>query len=151
MNRRSMLINSGKAAGAFALSSAMARATPASTLKDLSEQHVCGSYCRERVDRVARRIIEETGEWKQSLGRRGAMIVTDHGQVCCEIVLPADAQHPEWEFTVRDMASRERESFAFEYGHAGFWYLLGQQMGSRQVRGFIHNGRLDGWQLSVGV
>lgn len=146
MNRRTLLVNSGKAVAGVAL---LGSVTPAQHVTELSDTHVCSRLCEYHADKLARQIIAETGEWKQSLERHGPMVVTTHGQVCCEITLPLGKRHPDWTFTPRSMTRDEQESFMLAYGKAGFWYLLNSSIGSGRLRGFILNGRTDGWNVSV--
>lgn len=104
----------------------------------------------ERVEQLARAFIAETGAWKEDLGRHGPMVVTLNGQEACEITLPEGAHHPDWIFECRMLTESERLSFLAEYGRVGYSLILRQVIGGREIRGFILNGRQDGWQLSVG-
>lgn len=136
MNEGSILVDSG--------------AESVAALSDVSESY-SSQFQFEQVEQLARVIIAETGEWKESLERRGPMVVTCHGREACEITLPKNAHHPDWVFQRRMLTESEKASFEAEYGRSGHYLILGQQMGTkRQIRGFILNGRLDGWQLSVG-
>lgn len=103
---------------------------------------------------LAREIITETGEWKQGIVRAGdrkgkPMIVTRHGCCGCELTLEQGKSHPDWTYQLRHLTTEENRTFHEEYGKVAP-LLIGMSMSDGfQIRGFILNGREEGWNLSV--
>lgn len=140
MNRRS-LIKSLAGLVAFVGAPHMAQAVAHGNM-DSDSDHECGDYCFYSAESIARANIKETGDWKLTLhdwsSRR--MIVTRCGTAACEVSLDGS----QWQYKKRKLSTEERASFRVEYGRT-HWMLLGDN-----VRGFVLNGRYNGWNLSVG-
>lgn len=147
MNRRE-LISKGAGAVAIAVCSGRAVAGNAFTLEPLCDNQMCANF----LETTAREIMEETGEWKQAILKNRTvkrMLVTRTGCCGCEITLPKGSNHPDWQYTRRNLTLAERESFNAEYGRQAS-FLLGMDISpTMRVRGFILDGRREGWNLSV--
>jgi len=113
------------------------------------QEHYCDEWCGRRAEKLARASIAISGNWKKELHRHGPMIYTVCGVTGCEVWLSNPSHHPYWEYRVRPMTDAERQSFLDHYGRAGRLCLVGMPLGSATVRGFVLNGRLDGWQFST--
>jgi hypothetical protein len=105
------------------------------------------------VESLARVLMAETGEWKEQIRDRrdgkNPIIFTHRGCCCCEISLQAGAHHPDWTYKVRPLSADELSEFRCEYGNTADLLTsvsLGNGMG---IRGFVLNGRIPGWNLSV--
>lgn len=147
MNRRD-LIKSASAAGLIAV---IPNIGQSASDGEGDSDHTCDSFCFDQAEGVARAIIEETGSWKLNLHdwTKRVMVVTRDGRSACEIRLTSPGHHPYWTFRRRWLTREERESFRAEYGRS-HWLLLGVGISERtQIRGFILNGRKDGWNLST--
>jgi hypothetical protein len=109
--------------------------------------HECGPYCFQSAETVAREIINETDQWKRGTHnwRNRVMVVTRCGCAGCEIALRAD----EWQYKQRPLTTEEQRSFKAEYGQVSFLLLSLDLSPSTRIRGFILNGRKNGWNLSV--
>jgi hypothetical protein len=106
------------------------------------------------VESLAREITTETGEWKEAILRTRdkskPMVVTRYGCCGCEINLPIGAHHPDWTYTARSLTAQERSTFKREYGNmAGYLLHSGPSDGRFEYRGFILNGRREGWNVSI--
>lgn len=147
MNRREFI---AKSAGAVAIAVCSGRAVAgnAFTLEPLCDNQMCANF----LEATAREMMEETGEWKQAIlkSRTNKRMLVTHGGCCgCEIALPEGAKHPDWQYTRRNLTPAERESFHLEYGQQAP-FLRGLQITpTAQIRGFILNGRQEGWNYSV--
>jgi hypothetical protein len=105
------------------------------------------------VESLARDLMAETGEWKETIRDRSdgknPIIVTRRGDCVCEVRLPNGKHHPDWEYKVRTITDDERAAFKEEYGNVAP-LLLGMPMGTDyEIRGFVLNGRIKGWNLSA--
>lgn len=146
MNRRKLLKSIGVGAASLTLPVvAMGNAD------NSSDGHTCpdNGVCEWRALTVAKEYIAETGEWNQYVrGRIGRpLIYTVCGGTCCEVSLRGS--HPDWEFTTRRMRPDEIKSFREEFGRTN-WLLLGIKLQSNMtVRGFVLDGRREGWNISV--
>lgn len=151
MNRRD-LIKSASAAGLIAVIPKAAQSVGGGD--DSSDpDHVCDSVCFVQAEALARTIIRETGSWKLHLydWTKRVMVVTRDGQSACEIGLASPSHNPYWTFKRRWLTHEERESFQAEYGRS-HWLLMGVGISETiPIRGFILNGRKDGWNLSTGT
>lgn len=139
MNRRSLIKLAGIAGVA-----AMVGGDTRSTAAVETGEHRCNDYCLSAAEAVARANIKETGGWKLELHDWSArrMIVTRCGRAGCEVSMKG----AQWAFAPRRLASDEIVSFRNEYG-VSHWLLLASN--DLRIRGFIYNGRHDGWNLSV--
>lgn len=110
--------------------------------------------CKQRTEDLARKIMSETGEWKETIrdrrDGRNPIVVTVRGCCCCEVTLLDGAHDPEWTFKTRALTVEERQSFHAEYGQqAALLFAMGFPEQRYRIRGFILNGRIPGWNLSV--
>lgn len=149
MNRRSLIKSLVGVAACVGLSPKVSTATPRDGLKD---GHECGDYCFDSAENIARANIKETGTWKLQLHdwARRRMVVTRCGQAACEVTLASPSHHPYWEYKRRYLTREETESFHAEYGRVHWLLVSGGIPTNLQIRGFILNGRHDGWNLSTG-
>lgn len=146
MDRRSLIKSlTGMAVLLFALPSV----TRASASRRPSDNHQCDDYCFDAAEVIARANIAETGDWKLRLydWRKRSMIVTRCGVAACEVSRASTPREPHWEYRRRSLTSDEQSSFRAEYGRS-HWLLLG--FSANNIRGFILNGRHDGWSISTG-
>lgn len=108
----------------------------------------------ELAENLAREIMSDTGEWKESILRTRSkdrpMLATRYGCCGCEVSLASGAHHPDWTYKVRPLTSAERSSFRQEYGNmAGYLLHTGPSDSRFEYRGFILNGRREGWNVSI--
>lgn len=147
MNRRELL-TVGAGAVAVACISGRVVAGNGFSLEPLCDNQMCVTF----LETTAREIIEETGEWKQAIFRSRTnkrALVTHRGCCGCEVTLPEGANHPDWRYTRRNLTPAERESFHKEYGQQAS-FLLGMDIApTMRIRGFILDGRREGWNFSV--
>lgn len=147
MNRRE-LITKGAGVIAIACVSGRAVAGNAFTFDPLCNNQMCVNF----LETTAREIMQETGEWKQAILRSRTVkriFVTHRGCCGCEITLPEGANHPDWQYTRRNLTLAERESFHAEYGQQAPLLLDTNITPTMRIRGFILDGRREGWNLSV--
>lgn len=147
MNRREMMIGGIGAAATMCVSG---RAVAGNVF---APQSLCVNQgCINFLEATAREIMVETGEWKQGIIRSRSvkrMLVSRWGCCGCEITLPENANHPDWQYVRRNLTLAEKESFHREYGQQAP-LLLGLEVSpGLKVRGFILDGREMGWNLSV--
>jgi hypothetical protein len=117
-----------------------------------NDDHQCGDSCFYAAETVAREIIKETGHWKIGLHdwSKRRMVVTQCGNAACEVRLASPSHYPYWEYCRRRMTSEERASFRAEYGRSHQLILCFRRDGEGFLfRGFVLNGRQDGWNLSM--
>jgi hypothetical protein len=113
----------------------------------------CGALFSSN-ETLAREIIAETGGWKRDLLRSRKrkdlpMVASRQGCCGCEIRLNDKHHEGEWTYHLRALTTHEKQAFQQEYGRSAA-LLLHQQMGDGfKVRGFILNGRKEGWNISV--
>lgn len=118
-----------------------------------SSTSVCGNPCFG-VEAVAREIMTETGDWKEELTKHRSknlpMVVTRYGCCGCEITLREGTHHPDWTYTTRLLTEHEQKTFREEYGNTAPLILALAPTDARfEYRGFILNGRREGWNFSV--
>lgn len=142
MNRRTLIRS---IVGLAALLGVAPRLVCKSAGETLESDHECGAFCFDSAERIARLNIEETGEWKLALHdwSKRRMVVTRCGSAACEVRLASPGHHPYWEYTRRSLSPEEKGSFQAEFGRSHWLLLL-------DFRGFILNGRFNGWKPSVG-
>lgn len=151
MNRRELITGVGIVA--VAVCGGRVVAGNAFALEPLCDNQMCVNLmCVNFLEITAREMMEETGEWKQAILKSRTnkrMLVTHRGCCGCEIALLAGANHPDWKYTRRNLTPSERESFHAQYGQQAS-FLRGLQITpTMQIRGFILNGRQEGWNYSV--
>ena len=144
MNRRSLL-RGLSLTGLVAMFASAGRSSTA--VAGTNSDHECGDYCYEQADTVAREIIKETDHWKRQIHdwQKRVMVVTRCGHAGCEISL----RDNEWQYKQRALTSDEREGLIREYGRSASLLLVLGFNDSTKIRGFILNGRADGWNLSI--
>jgi hypothetical protein len=116
------------------------------------DDHDCSDSCYHAAEKVAREIIKETGHWKIGLHdwTKRRMVVTQCGNAACEVGLEALGTPPVWMYRRRRLTSEEKDSFRAEYGRSHDLILCFRRDGERFLfRGFVLNGREDGWNLSA--
>lgn len=115
------------------------------------DSHQCVDMCFSVAEDVARANIRETGKWKLQLHdwTKRRMVVTRCGQAACEVTMTGPSHHPYWEYKRRYLTHEEKTSFHVEYGRSHDLILLFRRDDPFLFRGFILNGRQDGWNLSV--
>lgn len=149
MKRRSLIKSLVGVAALVGIAPKVSAGSPGDRLKD---GHECGDMCFYYAENVARENIKETGSWKlQSHDwtmRR--MVVTHCGQAACEVTLARRTPRPHWEYKRRYLTHEEKESFHAEYGRVHGLLVSGALSPDLQIRGFILNGRHDGWNFSTG-
>lgn len=143
MRRRSLLQSLGLA-GLATL--AIGQQNNAEVVGD-PEGHKCEQFCFDSAETIARQNIAETGSWKESLHdwSTRTMVVTRCGLAGCEV--SKETGRSDWRFRRRALSPDERCSFRDEYGRVAPLLLTIEVMA---IRGFILNGRHDGWNLSTG-
>jgi hypothetical protein len=105
------------------------------------------------VEFLARVLMAETGEWKEKIrdrrDGRNPILFTRRGCCCCEVTLRDGAHDPDWTYVTRPLSASEKASFHEEYGNSAD-LLTGLSIGSgMMIRGFVLNGRIPEWNLSV--
>lgn len=146
MNRRSLIKS---LAGFIALVAALPKGASASR-RNMStpDVHDCNAFCFDAAEMLARRNIQETGDWKLKLHdwSNRTMVVTRCGAAACEV----SREGAIWKYSRRSLTPKEASEFRAEYGRS-HWLLMSQgASGGKSIRGFILNGRHDGWNLSIG-
>lgn len=118
---------------------------------DNYDDHQCNDTCFHIAQDLARAIIEEMGDSKIGLHgwTKRKMVVTRCGNAACEITLASSSRHPYWEHRQRHLTHEEKTSFRAEYGRSHWLILCFRQGDPFAYRGFILNGRRDGWDLSI--
>lgn len=158
MNRRSLL----RGVSQFSLAALFAKSTfgrdkneGRSLDSDANFKHGpdCEDSCAWFNKKLAVRIMDETGDWKETVRDRAngknPIVVTRAGGHCCEVTLQEGAHHPNWSYKTRLLTKEEHRRFLEEYGQAAS-LLLGMNVSeSMQIRGFIFNGRVEGWNIST--
>lgn len=147
MNRRELI---GMAAGVVAIAVCRGRAVAgnAFTPEPLCDNQMCANF----LETTAREIMEETGDWKEGILRNRTvkrMLITRYGCCGCEVTLPTGSSHPNWRYSRRNLTRAERDSFHAEYGRQAPLLLGTNITPTMQIRGFILDGRREGWNLSV--
>lgn len=107
--------------------------------------------CSTMLETLARESIAETAQWKRELGlpRKGQpMVYSLYGCCGCEVTVDAKG---EWVFTTRPLTQSEQASFKEEYGNQAPLMLAMNPTKSLEIRGYVLNGRREGWNLSVRI
>lgn len=146
MNRRSLIKSLAGLIAAVGLAPRPMRAAECSA--NSAADHECGPYCFDSAESMARANINETGGWKLSLHNwnRRTMVVTRCGEAACEVRRTRES----WEYHRRSLTPEEKTSFHVEYGRVHWMLLAFSRSDARCIRGFILNGRHDGWNISTG-
>lgn len=150
-NRRSFL---SSLAGASTAAWAIAYVPISEAQAESINRHYATCECSGMmVEALAHEIINETGGWKEHIlstrKNGGPMVVTRHGCCCIEIALKDGSHHPDWTYTYRQLTIEERRSFHEEYGNSAPLLTCLTFNPTMEIRGFILNGRREGWNLSV--
>lgn len=150
MNRRSLIRSLVGIAGLIGIPQVI-KSRPTSEFA--ATDHECDAYCFDSAESIARANIEETGEWKLRMHdwSKRRMVFTRCGAAACGVYLASPSHHPYWEYERRLLTPEETVSFQAEFGRRHWLLLSGRKDGaSSNIRGFILDGRYDGWNLSVG-
>ncbi len=145
MNRRSLIRS---LVGVAAFVGFAPQVGTAATAGEPQSGHQCTDICFSDAENVARANIKETSGWKLQTHdwTKRRMVVTRCGQAACEVTLAHPTHHPYREYRCRSLTTEEKASFRAEYGRA-HWLL--RMSPDFEIRGFILNGRCDGWNISV--
>lgn len=153
MNRRDVLIGSGLVVGSVVFNNTSAQPIipkhEGCYLPDEKRAPCTRWFCENFLELTAREFIQETGDWKKEMGlpRAGKpMVYSFYGCCGCQISLDKDGN---WQYERRSLTVGEHRAFKEEYGNQAY-LLHGLEVGNAfQIRGFVLNGRKEGWSLST--